>query len=113
MIQQNINTNGLAILNGRQCQIELRSDGSFVATNYLKWFQTNSVQSPTPEFFSTTERWHCEMIGIVQGKNYYGIVFSENSNQIESLALRNDGSPYNLMMTYGDADEGLFMTFGK
>ena len=113
LIQQNINTNGLAILNGRQCQIELRTDGVFVVTNYLKWSQTNSVQPPTPEFFSATGRWHCETIGIVRDKSYYGIVFSENANQIESLALRSDGSPYSLMMTYGDFDEGLFMAFGK
>jgi hypothetical protein len=113
LIQQTINTNGLSIFNGRQCQIELRPDGSFVVTNYPKWFQTNFVQSPTPELISATGRWHSETIGIVRGKSYYGIVFSENTNQFESLALRNDGSPYNLMMTYGDFDEGLFMTFGK
>jgi hypothetical protein len=113
LIRQTITTNGLATFNGRQCEIELRSDGSFVATNYPKWFQTNSVQPPTPQFIFATGHWHCETMGIVRSREFYGIVFSESPNQIDSLALRSDGSPYNLMMTYGDADEGLFMIFGK
>jgi hypothetical protein len=113
LIQQNIDTNGLAMTNGRRCQIELRRDGSFVAADYPVWFQTNSVQSPVPEFISAQGNWHCEAIGVVRDKSYCGIVFSESANQIDSLALRNDGSPYNLMMTFGDYDEGRFMIFGK
>jgi hypothetical protein len=115
LIQQTVNKQGLAILDGRECVIELHADGTFVATNYPQWLQS----SATPEFISTTGRWSCETIPVsYNGHSCYGIVFSESgrkeSERIAPLALRSDGSPYNLMLDCGgDPDEGKVMTFGK
>lgn len=115
LIKQTINKQGLAILNGLECAIELRADGSFVATNYPNWLQA----SANPEFVSATGRWRCDTISILyNGHSCYGIVFSDSfgndSERIGPLALRSDGSPYNLMLDYGgDPDEGKVMTFGK
>ena len=114
LIKQTITTNGLSFLGGRQCQLSLRADGSFTATNYPQWSQLSPAKVPSAEFISTTGRWRCETIGIVgKGSQYFGIVFSDSSVGMDALALRSNGSPYDLMLTYGDADEGLFMTFGK
>ena len=117
LIRQTVTTNGLAFLKGRDCRLEIRADGSFTVTNYPKWTQAYSSNLPSCEFISAAGKWHCETIGIsYKGNsacNYFGVVFSGSSAGIEPLALRSDGSPYNLMLTYGDADEGLFMTFGK
>jgi hypothetical protein len=105
--QQNITTNGLAVLQGRVCLLDLRPDGSFTLTNY-----------PTPPFtigfISNTGRWHFDTLGSF-GKNQelWGIRFSNATFSMEPLALRLQGTPYNLMLTYGDPDDGTVMTFGK
>jgi hypothetical protein len=115
LIRQTVNKQGLAILDGRECAIELSADGIFVATNYPRWPEALA----TPEFVSPTGRWSCETIAVAyNGHSCYGVVFSEDSqkesDRIGPLALRSDGSPYNLMIDCGgDPDEGMVMTFGK
>jgi hypothetical protein len=113
LIQQTIATNGLAFLDGRQCQLDLLADGLFSVTNYPQWSQLSSAKAPNAQFVSTTGRWHCETIGIYNGHQYFGIVFSDSSVGIDTLALRSRGSPYDLMLTYGDGDDGTVMTFAK
>jgi hypothetical protein len=113
LIQQTITTNGLAFLEGRHCQLDLRVDGSFTVKNYPRWSQLSSAKAPIAEFVSTTGRWHCETFGIYNGHQFFGIVFSDSAAGIDELALRSNGSPYDLMFIYGDGDDGTVMTFGK
>jgi hypothetical protein len=113
LIKQTITTNGLAFLEGRQCLLNLKSDGSFTVTNYPRWSQLSSAKAPRAEFISTTGHWHCETFGIYNGHQFFGIVFSDSAGEIDELALRSNGSPYDLMFTYGDCDDGTVMTFGK
>ena len=113
LIQNTITTNGLAFLEGRQCQLDLQADGLFTVTNYPQWSRLSSAKAPNAQFVSTTGRWHCETIGIYNGHQYFGIVFSDSSMGIDALALRSNGSPYDLMLTYGDGDDGTVMMFGK
>ena len=117
LTQQTITTNGLAALDGRLFQLDLRPDGSFAVTNYPQW---SSDPHPTPHvvaFVSTTGRWHSQSLGTVyvgqQGQPFWGVVFSDSDTRIDSLALRGKVSPYGLMMTYGDGDDGTVMMFDR
>lgn len=114
LIHQTITTNGLAVLEGRLCQLDLRPDGSFTATNYPVWSPDSSSQPHVVKFISTTGRWHCDTVHIIyDGHECWGVVFSDAQVGIDALALRSKGAPYDLMLTYGDGDDGTVMTFGK
>ena len=115
LIQQTIKADGLAVLAGRPCELDLRTDGSFTVTNYPRW-STAAAPGATPvaEFISTTGRWRCDRLGIIyDGHECWGVVFSDTQAELHSLALRRKGAPYELMFTFGDGDEGKVMTFGK
>src|SRR2546427_6651426 len=50
LTRQTITPNGLAVLEGRPCQLDLRPDGSFTVTNYPQWAPDSSA---TPDRKST------------------------------------------------------------
>lgn len=85
-----------------------------MVTNYPRWSPASSTTPHVAEFISTTGQWRCATVGVMgDGKEYWGVVFSNSPAVIEALALTRNGAPYNLMLTYGDADEGAVMTFAK
>ena len=116
--QQSITTNGLAFLEGREFQLDLRPDGTFATTNFPHW---SLEPHPTPHiqaFVTTTGHWQFDKLGTVyirkQPQPIWGIVFSSGTNAgIDALALRGKSPPYLLMMIYDDPDEGAVMTFTK
>ncbi|MBE0545747.1 MAG: hypothetical protein IH623_30825 [Verrucomicrobia bacterium] len=115
---QTITTGGLSVLKGRQCQLDLRLDGSCRVTNYPTWTDAFSVTNGQfVAFVSTTGRWQSDMVGTVSdGRNsqsYWGIRFSNTDSNIASPALTGKTAPYGLIMTYGDPDSGSVMIFKK
>ena len=95
LTEQTISTNGLAILDGRLCQLELRSDGSFTATNYPRWASASSATLRIAEFISTSGRWRCDTVGMIyDGQQCWGVVFSDTDIDIDSLALRRKGENF-------------------
>ena len=112
LTQQTITTNGLSVLQGRQCQLDLLANNSFSVTNYPSW--TNGQLA---SFISTTGKWSCNVVGTVSGTNgglgNWGVVFSGADSEVDSLALTGKGAPYGLIMTYGDPDSGTVMVFAK
>jgi len=114
LIRQTVSTNGLTILGGRPCQLDLRSDGSFIVTNYPRWSAFSSTRPHVTDFISTTGHWHCDPINIIyNGHKCWGVWFSDTKVGIDSLALRSKGAPYDLMLTFGDSDDGTVVIFGK
>ncbi len=114
LTRQTITPTGLAVLEGRPCQLDLRPDGSFTVTNYPDWSPDSSTPPHVAAFISTTGRWDCSTVHIIyDGHLCWGVVFSDTEARIDALALRSEGSPYDLMLTYGDGDEGKVMTFGR
>jgi hypothetical protein len=117
LTQQTITTNGLAVLGGRQCQLDLRPDGSFIVTNYPQWSPDTNSTPYVMGFVATNGTWRFERLGGVflhgRAKRIWGILFSDNKAGIDPLTLRSNGAPYDLMLTYGDGDEGMFMMFGR
>lgn len=114
LTRQTITSNGLAELGGRSCLLDLRPDGSFTVTNYPRWSPDSSTPPHVIAFISTTGRWRCDTVHIIyEGHECWGVVFSDAQAGIDALALRSKGAPYDLMLTYGDGDDGTVMTFQK
>ena len=112
--RQTITPDGLAVLEGRSCQLDLRPDGTFTATNYPQWAPDTNPVPQIAGFISTTGRWRCDTVNInYNGHECWGVVFADAKVGIDSLALRSKGAPYDLMLTYGDGDDGTVMVFGK
>lgn len=118
LAHQRINADGLAVLQGRRCQLDLHLDGTFSITNYPTWTEAFSpTNSQFVEFLATTGRWSCDTVGSVSdgntSKRYWGVVFSDAESKIDSLALTGKAAPYGLIMTHGDPDSGTVMIFEK
>jgi hypothetical protein len=114
LTRQTITANGLAVLEGRRCGLELRPDGSFTVTNYPDWSPDSSTEPYIVAFHSVTGGWRCDTVNITyHGHACWGVVLSNGVAVIDALALRSRGAPYDLMLTYGDGDEGGVMTFGR
>ena len=114
LTRQTITTNGLAVLEGRQCHLDLRPDGAFSVTNYPRWSPDDDSTKPhVVAFISTTGHWHCDTtINIsYNGRPCWGVGFSDP--RIDALALRSKGAPYDLMLTFGDGDDGTVMLFER
>ena len=115
LIQQTITTNGLAALGSQQCELVLHPDGSFIVTNYPRWSSISTPRSRVTNFVSTTGHQNVTTPAFRDGILCAGeaSVISDTNGEIDDLALRKKGSPYDLMAIYGDGDEGIVMTFGK
>lgn len=111
---QTVTTNGLAAMGGKVCELELRADGTFSVTNYPTWAGIKFTTPDNTEFISTKGRWKLDNTASGgNGQSYWSVRFSETLGRMQTLELRSKGSPYDLMGTYGDADEGRVVTFGK
>jgi hypothetical protein len=109
LTRQTITTNGMAVLQGGQCRLDLQLDGSFMVTNYPTW--TNGELAG---LLSTTGQWHCTTVGFVfNNQNVWGIRFSEADQRMDSLSFTGKAAPYGLLMTYGDPDENAVMIFER
>jgi hypothetical protein len=114
LTRQTITTNGLAILAGRSCELELRFDGTFAVTNYPMWSDTRP--SRVTALVSMSGQWHCDKIGAYydrgQSHDIWAAVFDTQSG-VSRMAFRSNGAPYDLMYIYGDGDDGAFVMFGR
>ncbi len=109
LTQQTITTNGMAILQGRQSQLDLQADGSFQIVNYPTW--TNFQFAG---FISTTGHWYCDNIITTYGtQSVWSIRFSDTDSRMDSLDFTGKAAPYGLLMTHGDPDENAVMIFEK
>ncbi len=118
LTSQMVNDAGLAALNGKPCEIELRADGSFSATNVL----AKGVDSPAPNFFLTlvsgTGTWEPTSVGSISdgfgpSKTLWGVGFDSSAGAFESVGLTGSGPPYGLIYTIGDPDAGDAMIFER
>lgn len=118
LAQQRITAPGLAVLQGRQCQLDLHQDGTFNITNYPTWTEAFSpANGQFVALISATGRWSCETTGSVSdgrtSKDHWGVVFSDADQKLHALDLTGQTPPYGLIMTYGDGDAGTVMIFEK
>ena len=96
---------GVYLLKGKQCQLDLHSDGTFQVTNYPTW----SV--------STSGHWQVTSPGITyDGSNELqlcGIQLTGAAGQVDSLTLTGKSPPYGLIKLAEDPDEGALLTFQR
>lgn len=111
LAQQTITTNGISALRDQPCQLDLQSDGTFSITNYPMWTET-SDQKRITNFAFTSGRWKCDTIGSTHGQPLWGIRFEAESHLLTTV-LAGSKTPYQLVMIYGDGDEGTEMIFEK
>lgn len=118
LTQQTITRDGLSILRGQTCQLDLRADGSFALTNYPTWSEAfSATNGHFVGLISTTGRWSCATVGTVSdgrtSKEHWGVVFSESGQKLESLSLTGQAPLYGLILTYGDPDAGTVIIFER
>ncbi|NJK28722.1 MAG: hypothetical protein HC851_09760 [Acaryochloris sp. RU_4_1] len=111
LTSQTLTPDGLAALRGKVCKIELRADGTFVATNVPPW----QSGFPATNFFDTlisgSGRWRIDGVGSIgdgQGpsKTHWGIYLNSPTAKFEPLGLSGQKPPYGLIYTLGDPDSG-------
>ena len=89
-------------------EVELRSDGTFSATNVPKW----SLETPDADFFASmisgNGTWKKEITGTLGPdlNHIWGITLRTPDKQFHSAYFTGDKSPHGLMFTLGDPDEG-------
>jgi hypothetical protein len=101
---------GVPTLPSGAARVELRSDGTFVATKVPQ----EGVEGPGPDFFSTLRSgsgtWSLDRIGSVDNgwsmKPTWGIRLDSTTAKLMAPGLMGKTSPYGLIFTLGDPDGG-------
>jgi hypothetical protein len=109
LTQQTITADGMTVLRGRQCRLDLLPDGSFTVTNYPDWTDAHLSSS-----ISTVGHWRLDTIGFVHSnQSIWGIRFADTDSKLDMLSFTGKSAPYGLLMTYGDPDENKVMIFER
>lgn len=111
LTSQTLTRDGLAALKGKACLIDLRADGTFVATNVPPW----QDGFPPTNFFDTlitgSGTWRIESVGSVDDgrkplKTHWGVYLDSPTTKFDSVGLSGAKPPYGLIYTLGDPDSG-------
>lgn len=111
LASQTFTRDGLAALQGRTCLIELRADGTFVATNVPPW----QSGFPSTNFFNTlisgSGTWRIDSVGSVDDgqkplKTHWGVYLDSPTIKFDAPGLSSPKPPYGLIYTLGDPDGG-------
>jgi hypothetical protein len=111
LTSQTLTRDGLTGLRGKPCTIELRADGTFVATNVPPW----QPGFPPTNFFdrlvSGSGTWRIDSVGSVDDgrkplKTHWGVYLDSPITKIEPVGLTGQKPPYGLIFTLGDPDSG-------
>jgi len=109
LTQQTITADGMTVLGGRQCRLDLLADGSFTVTNYPNWTDEHLGSS-----IATAGHWRLDTVGFVYSKqSVWGIRFADTDSRLDMLSFTGKSAPYGLLMTYGDPDENKVMIFER
>ena len=110
LTSQTVVPGGLAVLGSRRCDIELRSDGTFTATN----LPPDQLGSPIPNFFNTlvtgSGKWRMDVVS--HGGSFdehWGIILDSSPVNVHPIHLAGWRPPYRLYLSLGDPDCGYTM----
>lgn len=118
LVKQTIIPGDLSILQGQQCTLELKADGSFRAENYPIWSETRDHRNRLDSLASIQGRWQVNIVGSIGDdkscQDCWGIEFSETDHEIGDLGLMGKNAPpYSLIHILGDPDSNEVMIFAK
>ncbi len=111
LTSQTLTSGGLAALRGMACSIELRADGTFIATNVPPW----QDGFPPTNFFDTlisgSGTWRIDSVGSVDDgrkplKTHWGVYLDSPTTKFGAPGLSSSKPPYGLIYTLGDPDSG-------
>ena len=102
----------ISVMQGRQCEITVREDGSASVTNYPDQRAGISADGTHfTKFISKTGTWRIGSPGSSHGKTCWGMRFSNMENKIAPVAFTGDAPPYGLVIIFGDPDSNIVMIF--
>ena len=111
LTSQTLTPGGLTALRGRTCSLELRADGTFIATNVPPWQEG----FPPTNFFDTlisgSGTWRIDSVGSVDDgrkplKIHWGVYLDSPAAKFAAVGLTSPKPPYGLIYTLGDPDSG-------
>jgi len=118
LTSQSVTKDGLSTLAGKPSEIELREDGTFIATNV----PPAGGDEPDEKFFSKlvsgTGTWKPDTVGSIANggqppKQHWGVSFDCKTSEIMDAGLTGSASPFGLLFTMGDPDGGHAMFFER
>jgi len=111
LISQTATRDGLAALQGKPCVIDLRADGTFIATNVPPW----ELGSPGTNFFGAlltgSGTWRIDSVGSIDDgsrpmKTHWGVYLDCQAAKMKPVGLTGKKPPFGLIFTLGDPDSG-------
>lgn len=117
LTEQTVQPGGLSVLWGTQSVIELRDDGTFVATNI-------PIQNTDPipkDFFdrlvTNSGKWDIGSVGSIgyvdrPTQTHWGVELHSEGNRL-GIGLTGAAAPYGLIITIGDPDAGKALMFER
>jgi len=111
LTSQTLIPGGLTALRGRTGSIELRADGTFIATNVpprQDGFPPTNFLDP---LISGSGTWRIGSVGSVDDgrrplKTHWGVYLDSPAAKLASVGLTSPKPPYGLIYTLGDPDSG-------
>ena len=104
---------GSTALGGRQCKLDVHSDGGFSITNYPQ-----GSGGKFTSFISATGTWQLATVGTSYGygptpKECWGLRLSASNKRIDPTAFTGPEQPYGLLTIIGDPDSNLTLRFRR
>ena len=112
LIKQTLTSEGLAPLEGKICSLELRDDGTFLATNLPPWQEGLPDDDFFTELVSGEGVWRIDSVGGIashatgKGETVWGVYLDSNTVEFQPAGLMQNQPPYQLIYTLGDPDSG-------
>jgi hypothetical protein len=111
LTSQTLTSGGLAALRGKPCSIELRADGTFIATNVPPWQDGFPLTNFFDTLISGSGSWRIDRVGSVDDgrkplKTHWGVYLDSPAAKFAAVGLTSPKPPYGLIYTLGDPDSG-------
>ncbi len=118
LAEQTVTADGLSVVDSRPCSVELRSDGTFTATNFPFWRDTSPAVYVLDRQETRSGRWRLDSVGSVDDgsgnlKTHWGVYLDSTGIELWTLGLTANKAPYGLIDTIGDPDSGTVMRFNR
>ena len=102
LTSQTVTSGGLAVLEGERCDVELRSDGTFTATN----LPPDKLGSPGANFFNTlvsgSGRWRLDVVSHgFSSEPHWGVILDSPTVKIHPMHLRRTEASLSFVSDFG------------
>lgn len=104
LTSQTVSPGGLAAFRGKTCSLELRRDGTFVATNVPPAQTGLPPHNFMDALVSGSGTWRIDRMGSVDDKTRWGVCLDTPTARFEAVGLSGAKPPYGLIYTMGDPD---------